>query len=307
MKLIDYVGGLCSPSSAQPQPSAFPGSKSSAQPQPFRFPISSSAQPQPFGLPSPSSAQPQPSAFPGSLELPDELIKAGHDIYEKGERMGREVGQSLKLVGRTIKFSGLIIGNANSTPTIPVGPDPSDFGDMHCHPSFSIGHVNGYCPHSFEDWWVFGDHVNKPVFIRFVVSGPYFYAVVHRNGVSQYSDGAIATARTEHLREEGDYIERFHPKLKGVSMEDASGEDDPAELAKEQLKKKRQAPGFGEAMMKLAGVDNVALANRLKFGFYVGDRNKDKFLLKLTDKWSVDPNEHWNNHIYAVAMSRGLL
>jgi hypothetical protein len=59
-------------------------------------------------------------------------------------------------------------------------------------------------------------------------------------------------------------------------------------LEKEQLQRKLRAPDYGKDMMKLAGLNNVELAKRLNFGFYVGHRKKDKGLLKLTDKWSVD-------------------
>jgi hypothetical protein len=249
MKLIDYVGGFLSP----------------------KF-----------------SAQAQSPGFPPALELPDKLITGWHDIYKDGERIGCEFGESLTLLDNgKIKRSDAVKGLATSC-NVPRTENDLEFGDMHSHPSFSIGHVNGYSAHSFEDWMIFRYHLSKPVFIRFVASGDYFYAVVYRKGVSEFDEVLIDKSMAFHARKLDEYSNRF---FKEAEVDDSGNnqnfvEDlDEAREVQKMLEKKRGTPGFGEYLMKLAGLNNVELAKRLNFGFYVGDRKKDKGLLRLKDRW----------------------
>jgi hypothetical protein len=145
MKLIDYVGGFLGKSTATQQ-----------------------------------------QRFPTDLELPDNLIKGWRGLYKVGEKIGCEFGESLTLqdTGQLqIKRSDAVKGTDISC-DVPRTGEVLEFGDMHSHPAYSIGHVDGYSAHSIEDWTVFKHHLVKPVFIRFVASGDYLYAVVYRNGVS---------------------------------------------------------------------------------------------------------------------------
>jgi predicted RNA-binding protein len=80
-----------------------------------------------------------------------------------------------------------------------------------------------------------------------------------------------------------EYSTRFN--LKEVEVSDTVQDLDPIKEKMKLIEKKRQAPGLGQYMMKLAGLNNVELAKRLNFGFYVGHRKTDNGLLKLTDKW----------------------
>jgi hypothetical protein len=264
------------------------------------------------------------------LELPAQLITGWHDVYKTGEKMGCEFGESLTLQNTgslQIKRSDAVKGTAISC-DVPRSTNNLEFGDMHSHPSFSIGHVNGYSPHSIEDWMIFQYHLSKPVFIRFVASGDYLYAVVYRQGVSEFNPLLIDRSLTFHTRKVDEYATCFNLKRKRVLIRrlstnptpvslgdeeevevDASGNElksppsyqsfvpgkarkvaqlpyvDPIQEEQELLQKKVSTPGLGEYLMKLAGLNNVELAKRLKFGFYVGHRKKDKGLLRMTDKW----------------------
>jgi hypothetical protein len=247
--------------------------------------------------------------------------------------MACEWGESLTLQDTgslTIKRSEPVKGNANSCDP-PRTTNDLEFGDMHSHPSFSIGHVNGYSPHSIEDWRVFQHHLSKPVFIRFVASGDYLYAVVYRKGVSEFVSPLIQSSLIFHNGKVDEYSARFNLKRKKVLIRrlstsptpvslgdeeevevDASGNElgsppsyqrfvsgkarkvvplrdvDPILEEQELLEKKKSTPGLGEYMMELAGLNNVELAKRLKFWFYVAHRKKDKGLLRLTNKWTYN-------------------
>jgi hypothetical protein len=284
-----------------------------------------------------SSAQQQQPNFPADLELPAELITDWHNLYLTGEQQSCEYGESLTLdtgfFSTSIKRSEPVKGNANSCDP-PRTTKNLEFGDMHSHPTFSIGHVNGYSPHSIEDWMVFQHHTSKPVFIRFVASGHYLYAVVYRNGVSNLLLPLIDSSLTFHTQKMEEYAARFNLKEKKKKVlvyrhstdptpilgddeyeveVDAfghelrsppsyqrfgvEGKDKPRKLVpyvdpildeQEVLAKKKSTPGLGDYMMKLAGLNNVELAKRLNFGFYVGHREKDNGLLRLTDKWTYN-------------------
>ncbi len=122
-----------------------------------------------------------PAGFPNELKLPRDLIDAWYDLYWTGERLGCEYGESLTADQNfhKIKRSDPVKGLADSC-SVPRTASVLEFGDMHSHPSFSIGHLDGHSAYSVEDWQVFKYHLNKPVFIRFVASGEFLYAVVYR-------------------------------------------------------------------------------------------------------------------------------
>src|ERR1700736_2832002 len=85
-----------------------------------------------------------PTSFPDHLDIPKALVDYCWNLYQSGEKVGREQGVNLYL-----KNGKLVIGSElfDGTPTgITITNDTTNdnFGDLHCHPSASIGHVQGY-------------------------------------------------------------------------------------------------------------------------------------------------------------------
>jgi hypothetical protein len=136
-----------------------------------------------------------------------------------------------------------------------------------------------------EDWFVFQHHLCKPVFIRFVVSGNYFYAVVYRGGISKYDESMLKEALRTHSEAVHKYTEQYDLKVNYQSHTKADGDINFEAVQKEFLTKKKRSPGLGPFMMKQAGLLNLLLAQNLTFGFYAGHRQRDAGLLKLMDKW----------------------
>jgi hypothetical protein len=141
---------------------------------------------------------------------------------------------------------------------------------MHSHPSKSIGHVDGYSAHSLEDYLIFQYHVNRPVFVRMVVSGHWFYAAVYRKGLTRFDPTEIKNLLGAHVDAMQEYFIRVN-KLK--SWQDVRDKQNDVAIEggdheKYMLEWKRKTPGLGKWLMEASIQYNMDLANRFQYGFY---------------------------------------
>jgi len=216
------------------------------------------------------------NGFPGELELPQELAGRLAQLYQFGEANGCEYGCRVVMNPDPtadsrvrLDLPDLVHGTANGC-QIPQTNFPGDCGDMHSHPSASIGHVDGYSAHSLQDYLVFQHHLNKPVFIRFVGSGPWFYAVVYRQGLTHFRPNDITQLVAEDqnamwdefARKNKTTYEQVQQKLFDEQLH--HGKDPIQQL----IEWKRQTPGFGKWLMETSIENNTDLAAQDGYGFY---------------------------------------
>jgi hypothetical protein len=108
-----------------------------------------------------------PASFPDHLDIPKELVKYCWSLYESGEKAGRERGVNLHLRNGKLVIDSNVVEGTPTGITIDNATASDNFGDLHCHPSASIGHVNGYAAFSAEDWLAIEKNTAKLVFIVF--------------------------------------------------------------------------------------------------------------------------------------------
>jgi len=126
---------------------------------------------------------------PDSLQLQDTFATQLFGLYQVAEARGLERGGPLLYDRGTSSFAlGEVMEGLPFSMNIPVTDHPGNFGDVHAHPSASIGHAGGHSAHSMDDLWNFRKTVNKPFWIQFVVSGPWLYALVQVDGVSKWDN-----------------------------------------------------------------------------------------------------------------------
>ncbi|KYC43320.1 hypothetical protein WA1_14650 [Scytonema hofmannii PCC 7110] len=218
-----------------------------------------------------------PKTFPPDLVLPKPLVDVCRDLYNLVEREGCESGQSISLNNnRTIVFSAIARGTDVSC-DVPHTDNPWEFGDVHSHPSKAIGHLNGYSAHSMEDWTTFKYNENKPIFIRFVSSGDFIYAVVYRRGYSTYDKAIIDDRLTQNLQFMHEIFDKYYPRHYSEEVLDL----DENEEKRKKIEQKLAIKGFGEQVMEKSLEHNIYLAENLNFGFYKGHRKETKDVLFL--------------------------
>lgn len=134
---------------------------------------------------------------PASLQLQKAFAGQLYDLYRAAEERGLERGGPLLYDKNTGTFAiGEIAEGQPFSMNIPETDHAGNFGDVHAHPSASIGHAGGHSAHSMEDLWNFRKTVNKPYWIQFVVAGTWLYAMVQINGVSKW-DNSIPQFRSD--------------------------------------------------------------------------------------------------------------
>jgi hypothetical protein len=218
-----------------------------------------------------------PKNFPPKLEVPKDLGKNLTKLYKHGEKLGREHGQSfvlnLNLPGH-LQFSPRVVGVSNSCDP-PRTLQATECGDMHSHPSRSIGHVDGYSAHSLEDYYVFQYHLNKPVFIRLVSSGPWLYAVVYRSDLTRYQRSSIDELLNKHTQALWEYFEMMNNKqpygdngARQQILGDIGAQQSQQAAEKQMVTWKVLTPGFGTWLMETSIRYNCLLAGVDKYGFY---------------------------------------
>ena len=85
-----------------------------------------------------------PTSFPDSLVIPKSFVYTCSDLYESGEKRGLELGRYVYLRNNDIEVSDEIVEGTATGIDLGAVDDNENFGDLHCHPSSSIGHVVGH-------------------------------------------------------------------------------------------------------------------------------------------------------------------
>ena len=215
-----------------------------------------------------------PTSFPTDLDIPKELVDYCWKLSAEGEKGGRERGVNLYLkqgkldIGAKV-FEGTATGiNINSDAT------NDNFGDLHCHPSSSIGHVDGYAAHSPEDFLALRNNTAKPVFIRFVASGTHIYAVIYRSGHSNLDAKQIANIGLGVNDKATDFFDKKCPVGEAERNSAMLDMDSSKQQAQYILLRRRETPGLGKEMERLSIIGCKEIAQRGNFGFYAGDQGR---------------------------------
>ena len=157
---------------------------------------------------------------------------------------------------------------------IPVSTHANNFGNVHAHPSASIGHVGGNSAHSMQDLAKFADTRAKPYFVQFVVSGPEIYAMVQVNGVSKWDGTMQNFLSSRHQAEEARMFDAVVNYVGGEKKwlqmtAKVGGDTDPDARTKlyEEYKPKAK---IGPLMQNLSVKHCAEFARQYNFLFYTG-------------------------------------
>jgi len=217
---------------------------------------------------------------PDKLVLPRQFVAELGKLYTAAEHRGREHGCALicDRASRTFGYGEIAEGLPTSM-NIPVSTHANNFGNVHAHPSASIGHAGGYCAHSMQDLAKFADTRTKPYFFQFVVSGPRIYAMVQVNGVSVWDATVTPFLFNRHHEQEGQMLGAVVAAAGGedayVARRDALGPN-PEDYEPLITQLKTQA-NIGKLMQTLSIENCTAFAQTYHYFFYVGE---DTFLTK---------------------------
>jgi len=214
-------------------------------------------------------------AAPDKLVLPEQFVAELGKLYTASERKGREHGCPLicDRASRTFGYGEIAEGQPTSM-NIPVSTHANNFGNVHAHPSASIGHAGGHSAHSMQDLAKFADTRAKPYFFQFVVSGPQIYAMVQVNGVSVWDDTVRGFLGGRQGDEEGQMFDAVVNYVGGEKKwleltAKAGGDTDPDARTKlyEEYKPKAK---IGPLMQNLSVKHCAEFARRYNFFFYTG-------------------------------------
>jgi hypothetical protein len=212
---------------------------------------------------------------PDQLTLQPSFVKQLLDLYTDAEARGLERGGPLLCDRATRTFAlGQVEEGLKTSMNIPVTNHAGNFGDVHAHPSTSIGHAGGYSAHSMADLWNFNKTTGKPFWIQFVTSGPWLYAMVQVNGVSKW-DGTVQKFLNDRDQEEVYQMRETVMKLVGGQpkwekmLEKFGSDPDPAQY--EGLYDEYKAKAQVGALMQHLSVKHCAeFAREYNFFFYTG-------------------------------------
>jgi hypothetical protein len=128
---------------------------------------------------------------PPTLELPAELTAFFRELYKTTETAGKEHGCPLFYDPEAPKmfFNTEVKSGTAVSMSIPKSNFDNNYGNVHAHPSSSVGHKDIFCVHSLQDMLTFEDQqrFGKPFFLQFVSSGPKIYAVNYIRGLSVFN------------------------------------------------------------------------------------------------------------------------
>lgn len=221
---------------------------------------------------------------PDKLVLPGQFVASLGKLYTASEQKGKEHGCALTCdrASRTFGYGEAAEGQATSM-NIPVSTHPNNFGNVHAHPSASIGHAGGYSAHSMQDLQKFADTQIKPYFFQFVVSGPRIYAMVQVNGVSVWDNTVRGSLATRHGEQEN--------QMRAAIVAAAGGEDayqervdalgpypDPDAYDALMTQLKTEA-GIGKLMQTVSIQNCTDFAQTYHYFFYAGE---ETFLTRTT-------------------------
>ena len=214
------------------------------------------------------------TSAPDKLTLPPGFVKQLFDLYSDAEARGLERGGPLSCDRATRTFAlGEVAEGLPTSMDIPVTDHPGNFGDVHAHPSTSIGRPGGgYCAHSTADLTNFDKTRGKPFWIQFVTSGPMHYAMVQVNGVSKW-DGTVRAFLSTRGQEVEDQIMTAVIKVAGGEPKWArkleQSESDPFRRERLYVKYKAKA-GAGNLRQHLSVKHCAEFAQEYDFFFYTG-------------------------------------
>ena len=215
------------------------------------------------------------TSAPDKLTLHPTFVKQLGDLYTDAEARGLERGGPLLFARAARTFAlGEVAEGLKTSMNIPVTNHPGNFGDVHAHPSASIGHAGGYSAHSMQDLAKFANTRNKPFWIQFVASGPWLYAMAQVDGVSKW-DGTVQNfLSTRHRAEENRMFDAVVNYVGGEKKwleltAKAGGDTDPDARTKlyEEYKPKAK---IGPLMQNLSVQHCAEFARQYNFFFYTG-------------------------------------
>jgi len=215
-------------------------------------------------------------AAPNKLVLPGQFVAELGKLYTAAERNGREHGCPLicDRASRTFGYGQIAEGLPTSM-NIPVSNHANNFGNVHAHPSASIGHVGGYSAHSMQDLAKFADTRAKPHFFQFVVSGPRMYAMVQVNGVSVWDDTVTGFLGKRHGDEEAQMLAAIVDAAGGEdayqARRDAFGDYPQASDIEALLTELKTRANVGKLMQTLSMQNCAAFALTYHYFFYAGE------------------------------------
>jgi hypothetical protein len=213
---------------------------------------------------------------PDKLVLPGQFVAELGKLYTASESRGREHGCPLicDRASRTFSYGQIAEGLPTSM-NIPVSTHANNFGNVHAHPSASIGHVGGHSAHSMQDLAKFADTRAKPYFFQFVVSGPRIYAMVQVNGVSVWNAAVAGFLAGRQGDEERQMLGAVVAAAGGEdayqARRDAFGPDpDPADY-ENLLAELKPLANVGKLMQTLSIQNCTEFAQTYHYFFYAGE------------------------------------
>jgi len=158
---------------------------------------------------------------------------------------------------------------------IPVSTHGNNFGNVHAHPSASIGHAGGHSAHSMQDLGKFVDTQTRPYFFQFVASGPWIYAVVQVNPVSVWNHTVRGFLGGRQGDEEGQMFDAVVDYVGGETAwleltAKAGGAKDPDVRTKLYGEYKPKAK-IGPLMQTLSIQNCAAFAQKYHYFFFAGE------------------------------------
>lgn len=214
-------------------------------------------------------------SFPAYLDIPKSFVDRCYALYTSGEARHIELGLTLTCAADgTLQASALETdGDAGGTGiNLPVNAAVTDIGDLHCHPSSSIGHKDGYAAHSPEDVASMQHHAAKPLFLRFVCSGTNIYLMAFRGGLSVISNHQIFAVRDANHDLASAYFDRHCPYDEDKRNDMMLALPSQAAINEEMRRIRRVTPGLGREMQRLSIAGGVQIANSCHLGFYMADQ-----------------------------------
>lgn len=210
---------------------------------------------------------------PKTLEMPKALLHLFSELFQMTEQSAVEHGCTLFYdeEGKRVFGSPIKSGNAFSM-SIAKSSFDNNIGNVHAHPTDSIGHKGGFCAHSMQDLLTFEHELMKPFFMQFVVSGSKVYAVVYTRGLSIFGDEMKAMAnqlKDSSVQEAKAYMLKKFGEDRYMDKISSFGSNQEAE--KFLLDLKLSTPGLGKMMEKLSIEACMRIALRFKYAFYTGD------------------------------------
>ena len=212
----------------------------------------------------------EPAVGKDGIVLPEALRDKFTELYEMSEKMGAEHGCALFFDRKTRKFDYSKVASGGKTSmNIPESDHPDNFGNVHAHPSKSIGHKGGHSPHSMQDLLTFAKTSDRKSFIQFVVSGPKVYAMVYSKGHSRW-DGTVA----KYLNTRKDASEE---STRDLLYQAAGGAEEYMKVmssvesekqAEEYLERlRKEVKNYGKHMEEVAFQECAAFAKQFKYVF----------------------------------------